>query len=333
MSRVGATVPLAEAPAEALRLLGELSEELARAAGEAARAPVVALADEARRGSLPGALWVGPKDEAVGIAWWEPPSEVGRRIGLYLTRGYQSPATLARFLEALERHPGGPIVEVADQIPGIPPGERARVLAADGFVPVSRIDLAWPAERSPPPAAATEGGTVRPLADSDSTALAVLLDRAYRDNPLDLALFRTRRDRAEDAREAIALLLGGSLGPWLHRASFGAEVDGRLVAATIVNDYHGALVTEVMVDPDHRRRGWARVLLTRTLERLRADGRADIRLVVTVSNEPAYRLYSSMGFAPLPTTEGSTWLHAERLGLAGTARRSPVEPAPASRRA
>ncbi len=317
MSRVGRAVPIATSVPEALRLFAELMETLSAEAGAeaAARVDAAGYAEAVRRGELPGALWVGPKDEAVGIAWWEPPSEIGRRVGVFLVPEFRREASFAAFLTALETLPGGPIVEVSDEIPGLPPVVRARVLSSRGFVPVSRLDLTWPPDRSVPSVREVRDGVVRVLGEGDAGPLARLLERAYADNPVDLALFRQRRDPDEDAEEAIRTILFGGIGPWISSASFGVEVEGRLMAATLVNDYHGVLISEVMVDPAHRRKGWARALLVRTLARLREMARADIRLVVTLTNTPAYRLYTELGFAPLPSTQGSTWLNAAVLGL------------------
>lgn len=319
MSPASRTVPLTQARAEALRLLGELAGAMNASHGPEAGAATQVLADGVRAGELPGLLWVGPKDEAVGLAWWEPPSEAGRRAGLYLAEGYRTEAAFRGLLDVVEAFPGPPLVEVSDQVPGFPPLLRARVLSDRGFRAVSRIDLAWPVDREIALPPRLERGVVRSLRASDEEALATLLDRAYSDNPIDRALFRQRRDSRADARDAVHLLLAGELGPWIASASFGVEEDARLVAATLVNDYKGALITEVMVDPSARRRGLATRLLLHTLADLRRLGRADIRLVVTLSNEPAYRLYTSLGFRPLPTTEGSTWLHVGRLGLGSDA--------------
>lgn len=308
-------VAVAEAPAEALRLLNGLADALVAEAGPAAAEAVPALEEAVRSGTLPGLLWVGPKDEAVGIAWWEPPSEAGRRAGLYLAEGYRHEAALRGLLDAVDAADGGPLLEVADRIPGVPPAVRQKVLAERGFRPVSRVDLGWPVGAPPPPRTEVAEGRARRLGPDDAAALALLLDSAYSDNPVDRALFVQRRDPAADAQSAITLLLGGGLGPWLSAASFGVEVDGALVAATIVNDFHGALITEVMVAPGFRRRGLARALLARTIEVLRHDGRDDIRLAVTVGNDRAYRLYTSLGFLPLAEAPGATWLHEERTGL------------------
>ena len=318
MNEARRVLPVSASPPEALRLLAELSEDLVREAGPSAREPVETLKEAARSRDLPGILWVGPKDEAVGIVWWEPPTEVGRRAGAYLAEGYRSDAALDGLLSAAEAAPGGPLVELADRIPGLLPQVRHRVLPAHGFVPVSRIDLGWPSARAPPAGPSPALGRARPLTAADAPALARLLDRAYDDNPVDLALFRRRSDRALDAADAVHYLLSGGLGPWLDSASFGVELGDEMIGATIANDYLGSLISEVMVDPRHRRRGLARHLLSLTLSDLLQRGRSDIRLVVTLSNARAYRLYTSMGFSPLPQTEGSIWLHAGRLGLLPT---------------
>ena len=154
---------------------------------------------------------------------------------------------------------------------------------------------------------------VRPFCDGE--ALAELLERAYSTNPIDRALFRQFRDLRQEARSEVKLLFGGELGPWIDVASFTVERPGGLAAATVVNDVRGTVITEVVVDPDFRRRGYAKALLAETLSALRAAGRSEVRLVATKSNTSAMELYRSVGFEPVAGVEGSTWLHRARLLL------------------
>ena len=55
-------------------------------------------------------------------------------------------------------------------------------------------------------------------------------------------------------------------------------------------------VAEIAVAPEHRREGRARRLLVTAFDRLREEGCSRIRLAVHPENEPARRLYQSLGF-------------------------------------
>ena len=55
----------------------------------------------------------------------------------------------------------------------------------------------------------------------------------------------------------------------------------------------GNNVSDVYVDPVHRRKGWGRKLLAQAIE---STGAKKLTLQVDVENDPAIRLYESMGF-------------------------------------
>ena len=318
MTALAATVPARAEPAETLRLLDDLEAALTADGVGLPTGAFDPLRKAARTGDLPGALLPGPSGDAVGLAVWAPPTEVGRRLeAIHLARGYRTAAALDAFLSAVEQLEGElEVVAVQSTPAGFPPDAARGVLDRHGYRRVVRVDLAWPEEREAPLPDPSIAASLRPLRSVDEPALAKLLDRAYRDNPIDRALFRQRRDPSTDAELGVHQLVTGELGPWLDYASFGVELaPGGVAGATIVNEFHGALITEVMVDPAHRRRGYARALLAATLGALRARSHRAIRLVVTLSNERAHRLYRAMGFVPVPGSEGAAWLHADRLHL------------------
>lgn len=62
------------------------------------------------------------------------------------------------------------------------------------------------------------------------------------------------------------------------------------------HDAGAAYVAEIAVAPEHRREGRARRLIAATFGRLRDEGCSRIRLAVHPENEPARRLYESLGF-------------------------------------
>lgn len=52
----------------------------------------------------------------------------------------------------------------------------------------------------------------------------------------------------------------------------------------------------IAVHPDYRRRGLARLLVTKLVEELKAGGNHSLMLEVRVSNDPARKLYEKLGF-------------------------------------
>ena len=61
-----------------------------------------------------------------------------------------------------------------------------------------------------------------------------------------------------------------------------------------------AFLTEIFVRPEHRRRGWARLLLDELARLARQEGAGAIHLGVYPDNEPALQLYKSAGFQKIP---------------------------------
>jgi [ribosomal protein S18]-alanine N-acetyltransferase len=70
---------------------------------------------------------------------------------------------------------------------------------------------------------------------------------------------------------------------------------GYLIVSRYVDAWH---VMNVAVDPDHRGRGIATMLLERLFELTGDDGRRGYTLEVRVSNATAIRLYERLGFEP-----------------------------------
>lgn len=100
------------------------------------------------------------------------------------------------------------------------------------------------------------------------------------------------RDLTERARE-----------PWFDPSGFLVlELEGELAAScwTKVHELHPDRFGEiyvVSVDPRYQGRGLGRVMVTQGLEVLRRKGVADAVLFVDDSNQPAKKLYESLGFA------------------------------------
>jgi ribosomal protein S18 acetylase RimI-like enzyme len=313
---VGSLVPALDFPAETLRLASEQRDQLRSEGKIWADFYFNYVRRKVADRSLLGLLWSGPGDEAIALAMWELSGGLGRRGSIYLAAGYQRRAVLETFLQRLgaESPPASPMLSWADEVSGISDAERTAVFAAMGFSPVVRADMRYPKGLEPPRLRPIPGFAPRTLSLEDEPLLADLLRRVYSGSP-ERALFATSLDENEDARKGIHDLLHGEIGTWLPKASFGIEKDGRLIAQTMANDLEGGLITEVGVDPGFRGRGLARRLLPLTIDALRLAGFEVPRLVVTMWNSQAVRLYQSLGFEFVPGGAGRVWLNLPLLGI------------------
>lgn len=128
--------------------------------------------------------------------------------------------------------------------------------------------------------ASVEGLGMRRMVASDLEVVMELERRAYK-TPWSEDLFRR-----ELTHDWSTILL--ALDP---------QQDGALLGFVIFWVVHDEIhILNVAVDPVHRRRGVARVLLEELLRRGRGAGLALATLEVRISNEGAIRLYEGQGF-------------------------------------
>lgn len=274
-------------------------------------------ADALAQGSAEASVVVDATRAVVAVVFADP-SPVGRRVEIRL-----DPRELGRLGEVVEvvgGAAGGPILALEDVV-GVPLATQTATLSPKGFVRVNRTSMVFP-RSTPLPDAPSLEPTPRALTRADAPALAVLFDRAYATNSTDRALFVHEVDPIDDSKWGVEALMTGRYGDWLDFASFGWEPDGTLAGATMVQRFHGLLISQVATDPAHRRRGAARALLVRTLAALRPLNEGDPRLVVTDDNPHARRLYERIGF--VPTDSGGGWVGAAAFALAKGRRPAPL---------
>lgn len=134
---------------------------------------------------------------------------------------------------------------------------------------------------------------------ADAQAVATLMLDAYRGTIDD------EGETPAETLEVVQQLFAGQYGTMLWNISEVTErastAGSRLVAATICTVWEGRpFVAFSVTAPDCKRQGLARAGLVRAINRLAAAGDPVLRLVVTHGNEPAERLYSSLGFVAEP---------------------------------
>ena len=85
--------------------------------------------------------------------------------------------------------------------------------------------------------------------------------------------------------------------------------DGSLVASTLVgHDGHRGWVYYVTVDPDHRYKGYGRVIMTAAEDWLRARGIQKLQLMVREDNAQVHAFYQSLGYYDQERVVFAKWL-------------------------
>jgi ribosomal protein S18 acetylase RimI-like enzyme len=151
----------------------------------------------------------------------------------------------------------------------------------------------------PDPSPLPDGIETRAVTRDDAEALAVLMDDAYRGT-----IDAEPGQDLDDARSEIAATFAGAYGTPMLEASVVAVEQDELVSASIVTRFEGSpFVAFTMTQASHKGRGLSRAMMTRTVRILAEAGASHLDLVVTAGNEPAQRLYSSLGFVTVETFE------------------------------
>ena len=148
-------------------------------------------------------------------------------------------------------------------------------------------------ERTLSPQTPSGDWAIRSVRESDADDLAILLYAAFRGS------VDNEGETFADAATEIENMFAGRYGRLLPDCSFVIEQGEFLASACLVSwfELHDApLVVFTMTRPEEQRRGMARFLLQQAINALLAIGHHRLTLVVTKSNEPARRLYESLGF-------------------------------------
>ena len=154
---------------------------------------------------------------------------------------------------------------------------------------------------------------IRDIRRTDGDILFTLMDREF---PEESALLGGRPEAFQrvvrrvfrwDSRFVIGLLR--LFGRPIFRY-VAVEADRRLVGTTMVTFPRGsAYVSNVVVDPAYRRRGYAKLMLEEARRTARGAGRRYLVLDVLDTNTGARTLYDSLGYRPLRSS--SHFVHEE----------------------
>ena len=264
-----------------------------------------------------GAIAVTDAGEAVAFSTWESvqDSVLGESVSIVCIDPGNAAAMVEEIVaEVCRLKPGGRLILRLEILQGSPPtSDLEELLSRYQLEPRTRGDYRFDLNRISRLSPGKVTFPMRNLGLEDESALAKLLEEAYAADPAERALFAQRSDPREEARTGVHGLLRGGVGDWLPWASFGVTDSSRIVGATLVNQFHGPLISEVMVSPEFRRRGIARALLVASLRSLASHGAEAARLVASRENTNAVQLYESVGFSPDPGVEGVVWVNPGSL--------------------
>jgi ribosomal protein S18 acetylase RimI-like enzyme len=133
---------------------------------------------------------------------------------------------------------------------------------------------------------------ITPIDDADVAGVVALwqachLTRPWNDPATDIALAR----RGSNA----TVLIGRG--------------DGLIVATVLVgHDGHRGWVYYLAVDPDHRRKGYGRVMMHAAENWLRETGIEKLQLMVRADNTQVHAFYQSLGYFPQERVTFAKWL-------------------------
>lgn len=171
--------------------------------------------------------------------------------------------------------------------------ERLALLERPGFVRDDwhTLHMSQPLRGTPPAAQPLEGFTIRPLAGEDEVAGYVALHRAAFGSTNMTVEWRARTLEAPQyipALDLVAVDAAGALAAfcicWLSQRA---------------HDENGGNIGQVEpigVRPDLQQRGLGRAILLEGLRRLQAHGATTALIDCESENDPAYGLYTSVGF-------------------------------------
>ena len=170
---------------------------------------------------------------------------------------------------------------------------------------------------------------LRAIQPDDADGLTELFERAFDDTddftgwPAD-AFRRHARDSVSSFFGETTRRHVGSAGRL--SASFVIESESQLVAAAFVrNDREGPMLSPLMVDPAHQRRGLATSLLRSSLQALQADGLPTLFSACYLCNAASLKWHPQNGFVERDNSFAARHRahHYEWLSLHHTARQQP----------
>lgn len=123
---------------------------------------------------------------------------------------------------------------------------------------------------------------------TDSPRVAELFYSAYDDEGESIA------DWQKELRETAE----GKYGPLIPELSFQLQKDNHPIGAIVTSTFQELpLLLFVVMDADFKGKGLSKLLMNEVIQRAKAMGLTHLYLVVTVENQPAYKLYEACGFS------------------------------------
>ena len=150
---------------------------------------------------------------------------------------------------------------------------------------------------------------IRRITTDDAEAFSALRREVTRDNPISMGL--TYEEELTRTVESFEVQLS-----FTHpNAMFGSFVEGELAATAAVgftskfpSSRHKMVMWGVFTSPRHRRRGLSRKVVESAIQHAFSNGVRRINFQVYVPNEPAMKLYTTIGFVEYGTEPEAVYI-------------------------
>lgn len=140
---------------------------------------------------------------------------------------------------------------------------------------------------------------VRTFESADVPALGDLMYRAY------VGTVDYEGETPEQAAAEILRTIQGAYGEFVPGCSKVLARQGSLLSAALITRFQGRpFVAFAFTDPACAGQGLARACMEAAMNELTLQGERELRLVVTLANVPAVRLYAGLGFQVEPPDRG-----------------------------
>lgn len=239
---------------------------------------------------------------------------------LYLRPGHRSRRAFPTLFRELAACEGRPFSLDAD-LPGVGGPRRTAGILPPGWALLSHQRLRRSTHGVPEPRWSLGRARLRPLRRSDRDGVARLAVRAYRGEVDEVMVLHQRSGRGT----AIAYFARTSFAPSAHLlpwASWVVEGPQGLLGAVVVHRNRNEVgISNLVVDPRFRRRGWGSALLRSALRSSAEHGLTQAKLLVTCENATrALEIYRRLGFRPYRRAGAapSLWVDPRVLRALGT---------------
>ncbi len=285
-------------------LLRELSarhrEALEPAYPSCGKSQAISLAQQVRSGPLRATLWARENNHA--LTYIHTKGDELRVYGAWLAE--PGAGALAALLRDAARELETPVALVTDMLPQLTDEEQNRLFPRLGYW--HRWKVLMRRENTESEQSRASFPQLRRIRPGDLPGIVEVYVHAYARRPGEFWTSGDPDDWETARADVMSHLEGNQWSPgFLPQGSFVWEENGRIVGAILAeaSRHKVPYLMDLIVHPDHHRRGIGRALMEASVATISSEGHAAVELAAIRSGAP-YRLYQKLGFEEVYTPRG-----------------------------